>query len=524
VRRPLAFLLALLAGLVSSSGALAHASLMRAEPPEGAMLAQPPTALKLTFNEPVSPLVMRLIGPDGEVIAPATAAENNVVTLTPPLLRQGTHVLSWRVVSADGHPVGGSLLFSVGARTEPGVVPVAAGNPAVRAALWAAKVVLYAGLFVGVGGAFFGAWLDSTGTRRTRLVLLAFLVGGLVATPISVALQGLDALDLTLGALAQANTWRAGLTTAYGDTAIAAEFALVAGIVALVATSPPIGCAVSLLGLLGVGLALSLSGHAGTVEPRLLTRSAVFLHGVSVAFWIGALLPLIGAVAGSDRGSLARFSRLIPLALALLIVTGTVLAMVQLDRVDALWTTRYGIVLAFKLGAVAVLLGLAAVNRYVLTPRLAAGGAVAARPFAASVGTEFALVLVILSLVGLWRFTPPPRALAAAEHTSVHIHGEHAMAQVEIAPVRARGASVNVLLLDAELRPLAAQALTLALANPAAGIEPVRRNAASEGDSNWRIEEVRIPIAGRWRLRLEVLISDFEKVVLEDDVELRRMP
>ena len=29
--------------------------------------------------------------------------------------RRGTHVLSWRVISADGHPVGGSVMFSVGA-------------------------------------------------------------------------------------------------------------------------------------------------------------------------------------------------------------------------------------------------------------------------------------------------------------------------------------------------------------------------------------------------------------------------
>ena len=43
------------------------------------MLAQAPAALRLTFNEPVSPLVMRLIGPErrGDRAADA-AAENNV--------------------------------------------------------------------------------------------------------------------------------------------------------------------------------------------------------------------------------------------------------------------------------------------------------------------------------------------------------------------------------------------------------------------------------------------------------------
>ena len=522
--RRLAFLFVLLAGLAHASGALAHASLVRAEPADGAMLAEPPAVLKLVFNEPVSPLVMRLIGPSGEVIAPAAGAENSIVTLTPPRLRQGTHVLSWRVVSADGHPVGGSLIFSVGTATQPVTGPDNAGNLVVRAALWAVKVVIYAGLFLGIGGAFFRSWFGAGGASPSVLVVV--LAGGLAATPISVGLQGLDALDLPLSGLAQPVTWRAGLATAYGLTAIAAAFALFAGIFSLAAASQRIARALSLLGLIGTGLALSLSGHAGTVEPRWLTRSAVFLHAVCVAFWIGALAPLIVALrTDAGRGPLLRFSRLIPYPLAILAVTGVGLAVVQLDRVDALWTTRYGVVLACKLAAVAALLALAWANRYAFTPRLAAQGAAAARPLARSMKFEITIVLAILALVALWRFTPPPRALAAAAAAvSVHIHGDKAMAQVEIEPVRARGASVSVLLLDAELRPLAAKELALVFSNPAAGIEPVRRNAASEGDANWRIADLRIPVAGRWRLRVEILISDFERITLEDQVELPRAP
>ena len=107
------------------------------------------------------------------------------------------------------------------------------------------------------------------------------------------------------------------------------------------------------MALLGVGLALSLSGHASTAEPSLLTRPSVFLHGICVALWIGALLPLLAAVrAGACDRTLARFSRAIPYPLAVLAVTGVALAVVQLDRVDALWTTRYGLVLACKLSAV----------------------------------------------------------------------------------------------------------------------------------------------------------------------------
>lgn len=63
--RSFAFIVALLTALVQSGAVLAHASLVRAEPADGALVAEPPAMLRLTFNEPVTPLVMRLIAPDG---------------------------------------------------------------------------------------------------------------------------------------------------------------------------------------------------------------------------------------------------------------------------------------------------------------------------------------------------------------------------------------------------------------------------------------------------------------------------
>jgi copper transport protein len=155
-----AALIVLLTALVHTSAALAHASLVRAEPADGALVAEPPATLRLTFNEPVTPLVMRLVAPDGAVTTVAATAENTIVTVKPGALKRGTHVLSWRVTSADGHPVGGSLTFSVG---EASATPVAgtlpAGDPAVRGALWVAKLALYVALLAGIGGAFARVWL-----------------------------------------------------------------------------------------------------------------------------------------------------------------------------------------------------------------------------------------------------------------------------------------------------------------------------------------------------------------------------
>jgi copper transport protein len=520
------FVLVLLALLAPHRQACAHASLVKAEPADGAVIVQAPPALKLTFNEPVAPLVMRLIGPGGEPIALGdVTAENTTVTIAaPPALQRGTHVLSWRVISADGHPVAGALIFSIGA---PSARPASdvVGDRSVRAALWAAKVVIYAGLFIGIGGAFFRAWVADPDSPVSGPWLAVALVAGLVATPVSVGLQGLDALGLPLSGLQRKVAWEAGLETSYGFTAIAAVFAFFAGLFSLVAASRFVR-GFSLIGLLGIGVALALSGHAASAAPRLLTVPSVFLHGICVAFWIGALLPLVLAVRrADDRGrALARFSRAIPYPLVLIVITGGALAIVQVGRLDALWTTSYGIVLSCKLAAVLALLVLAAANRYLLVPRFEGAGGPAARPLAISIAIELALALAILGLVALWRFTPPPRALAPAAPISIHLHGDKAMAQIELAPQEARGARVSVLVLDGEFRPLAAKEVVLVVSNPAAGIEPLRRAAAGTADGGWQIEDFRIPVAGEWRLRVEILVTDFDKVMLEQTVMLPRAP
>jgi copper transport protein len=522
----IALLCALTLLLGPAGKAWAHASLVRAEPADGAVLSGPPAALVLTFNEPVAPLVVRLIGPDGAPVAfGAVAGENTTVTVpVPASLARGSHVLSWRVISADGHPVGGALTFSIGA---PSVAPVAGEvtDRAVRIGLWAARVVLYLGLFLGIGGAFFRAWLVDARPPAVPWIV-ALLIGGLIAVPISVGLQGLDALDLPLAGLKQRIAWQTGLETSYGRTAIVAATALFAGLLAMAARSVAVSRALSLAGLLGVGLALALSGHASTAEPRPFSAVAVFVHAVCVALWIGALLPLYAGVHAAPQASteLRRFSRVIPLPLLLLLVSGLWLAFVQVDRVEALWTTPYGQVLSCKLLAVLALLGLGAVNRYRLVPRYQAKGAAAARAFARVLAIELTIALAILALVALWRFTPPPRALAEPAAVSIHIHGDKAMAEIAIARAGGQGARADLLVLDGEFRPLAAKEVTLVLANPAAGIEPMRRAASHAGENLWQVEDLHIPVAGRWLLRVEILISDFDKLTVEDTVTLPRTP
>ena len=64
--RIIAGLAALLVALCFATGALAHASLVSADPADGSVLPQPPKTLQLRFNESVTPAVVSLIDAAGK--------------------------------------------------------------------------------------------------------------------------------------------------------------------------------------------------------------------------------------------------------------------------------------------------------------------------------------------------------------------------------------------------------------------------------------------------------------------------
>ena len=71
--------------------------------------AQAPKTVQLRFNEPVTPAVIRLIDAEGRARDDATvrAIDETIIITLPDDLPRGTQVVSYRVISADGHPVGG---------------------------------------------------------------------------------------------------------------------------------------------------------------------------------------------------------------------------------------------------------------------------------------------------------------------------------------------------------------------------------------------------------------------------------
>jgi len=165
---------------------------------------------------------------------------------------------------------------------------------------------------------------------------------------------------------------------------------------------------------LGFTAAIAWTGHAGSTSGQLgnLHLAADVLHLLAAAAWIGGLVPLALLLAEAQRNrSLAwaslgrRFSTLGIVSVATLSATGIVNAWILVGSFRGLLITEYGRLLVLKIAVFAVMLTLAAANRFWLTPRLGASAESAAQLTALHQLTrnsviEIALGLTIFAIVG----------------------------------------------------------------------------------------------------------------------------
>ena len=103
--------------VTSQSSVHAHAILLGSSPEANQVLDESPEELVLNFNENVGPIFFKVLNTKGEEVGnpddPRVVGNDMLMTLKDDL-PDGTYVMTYRVVSADTHPVGASFVFSVG--------------------------------------------------------------------------------------------------------------------------------------------------------------------------------------------------------------------------------------------------------------------------------------------------------------------------------------------------------------------------------------------------------------------------
>jgi methionine-rich copper-binding protein CopC len=119
--------------LVGASAAQAHNTLVSTDPAQGAVVAAAPARVTLTFNEPARSLGTEVVvtAPDGTTVSTGEAVLDGVTVSqdVTGALPAGAYTVTWRVTSADGHPLEGVLSFTATGATTVGGAPPAAVTP-----------------------------------------------------------------------------------------------------------------------------------------------------------------------------------------------------------------------------------------------------------------------------------------------------------------------------------------------------------------------------------------------------------
>jgi copper resistance protein C len=111
-----AAVLAILIAMLWTVPASAHAVLVGTNPKDGASLAIAPHRITLTFNENIgTPAFIAVQSPDGKRVSTskATAVDHKASATVADVGKRGRYAVSYRVVSADGHPVEGTFHYTM---------------------------------------------------------------------------------------------------------------------------------------------------------------------------------------------------------------------------------------------------------------------------------------------------------------------------------------------------------------------------------------------------------------------------
>jgi copper transport protein len=418
----------------------------------------------LTFDEPVRliPGAVQVISNTGSRLDRDVRQRsgNTVVELDlPPNLPRGSYTATWRLMSADGHEVAGSVSFGVQQAPDapPEVHPVASSSTVSDIA----RGLTYAGLVLCVGllAATRFVWRWALPLRRTRV--LAGLGWVLLAAATVIDTVG----GVTTGA------W---LVALLGVAAIA------------LVRSARVGTPLFVVTGAGLAVTVAASGHAAAGPDPWLATTVTTIHLLAMALWLGGLCVLTLVVLPNGRSAeLQRWSRVAFGCVAAVLLSGEYQAWRQVSPIESLWSTGYGIALCAKVFLVTLMVALAFLGRRRLTP---------AR-LRRTVPLETGLAVLVLIMTTVLTGEPPARTTYGPALTATAALDQGRQAQVHLDTTRHGAIPIDVTVPGATgLRGTLSSAEIASL--------PVRFTAGPDG--RWHSTYATAPRPGLWTLQLTV--------------------
>lgn len=531
--------------LTGAQTASAHAELLSTTPEDGAALDQAPAEAVLTFNEPVQLIdgSIRLFpGDEDPLTLDAHVNNTSVVAPLPATLDDGAYALSYRVVSADGHPISGAITFTIGdaAENPPNAPLVETTTPQDTAfAVSALTALQYLSLLVFAGLVLFERLVLRNVSPPDRQTLTIMRVTGIAAVAASLLLIPASALNVTgepIAAVIDPAAWWTGVFWAL----VAAAAVVCAGVVGatLLSTRSKQHRGTRLLAVLVTLLALAapvLVGHTQLMEPRALIMGADLGHLLAGSFWIGGVLGLLlflssaRATGNGTAPTLAvkvvqRFSRLALWSVAILTVSGTIMGIMIVGSLDVLVTTSYGLTLLLKIGIVIPVIAIAAYNKFRLLPKISA------RPTARmqwhtlnrTLGYEAALLVAVLLLTGFLTNLSP-----AHEHHDTTASNPASTAQTITLDADAQGLSLRgelepaltgeneiTFTLEYDGEPVTPDEVTIRTRLPAHDLGPFQTAAELDPATGEYAADLDMPVAGQWEMQVLARVSTFAEPIV----------
>ena len=419
--------------LTARSVADAHASLVRSEPAANAHLRVSPSEVRLLFSEEVEPTLaqLSLVADDGSTTRLVVAGDpHDVHAIIAPLvsLVPGSYRIVWRVVSADGHPVEGSIVFWVGdsAVQAPPVAPAALNTPSTWGPTIAGAPIIPAalrglglGFLMALAGLLFCLVMPRVASEPSQLapmrlarwialgavMLLALHLAAWIMNATPDHRLGSDSTSALLASsIGRIELWRTGL-------AVLALWALV------LARRTRLALLFAVIALVVSGA----SGHSAAIDP-VWAEPARSLHLLAGGAWLGALLYLIAY----DRNGMDTFTRdalrvssIALVAAIVVILSGVVQALLFLSSPWDLFRSAYGAVLLAKILGLLCLIAFGAYHRYRVLPKLVNDATLSNR-FRTTVRSEIVVMSIVVLLGGLLAYISPPHHMQMDHSSQVH--------------------------------------------------------------------------------------------------------
>ncbi len=278
------------------------------------------------------------------------------------------------------------------------------------------KATTYAATLGAAGGVFFLAYshslLNSLNVRRIGRLIRLLAAGSML---FSIAKVALTANSMSGDARGMLDFGLDRMILAGGEGRALACRLL--GLAFMVYGSPVFRSRAlpAIIGAAAAATSFAWVGHVHALQGSWLPTLVIAVHLLAVSFWLGALVPLLmtqSADVAAVAATASRFGAIAVYVVGALLAAGACLLFLLLGNLRELWQTDYGRFALLKVLLVVCLLGLAALNRWRLTPRIRAGDARAGRTLMTSIGLEIALAAAILIVTAsMTTLTGPPGSI-----------------------------------------------------------------------------------------------------------------